>query len=259
VNWAASRRPRATLQHALNAGALLLEAKKLVRHGNWQFWLRNSCDVSERTAQLHMKLARELPRYLDRHNRNVADLSLREAMALLAAPQEALALLAPPDGTMVDGAVGASVEEEGHQEHEDVTPPEVQVVPPAPTVEVMEVMEVVQAAAPTPAVEVVQVAPTRPTVEVVETMPETPALEGDVVRAADETARHLIAGARDSQRDPAALLLARVLGAFESLAKAYTAQQVAADLATADVAYYHAAAKRLADYACDLDVAFWAL
>jgi hypothetical protein len=240
---------RATLQHALNAGALLLEAKKLVRHGNWQGWVRTSCDVSERTAQVHMKLARELPRLLDRQNRSVADMSLREALALLAAPGEAIALLAAPDGPMVDG-MGANVEEEGHQEHEDVTPPEVQAVQvtPPPTVEVVETVQA-------PALAPESWEPMTPTVQTPGPMLETPALEGEVMHAADETARDLIAGIAGSQRDPAALLLARVLGAFESLANAYTAKQVAADLATANVAYYSDAARRLADYATALDVA----
>lgn len=49
---------RQTLQHALNAGELLIEAKSLVDHGNWSDWLHDNCAVSQRTAQSYMRLAR---------------------------------------------------------------------------------------------------------------------------------------------------------------------------------------------------------
>ncbi len=78
---------RSTLDHALNAGALLTQAKGQIIHGQWGDWLRDHCTVSERTAQLYMKLAREWPTWLEAHKTaTIADLSMTQAVALLAAP-----------------------------------------------------------------------------------------------------------------------------------------------------------------------------
>jgi hypothetical protein len=49
------------LRHATEAGRLLLEAKSAVGHGGWLPWLKENCGLSERTAQVYMRLARELP------------------------------------------------------------------------------------------------------------------------------------------------------------------------------------------------------
>lgn len=78
---------RSTLDHALNAGALLTQAKGQIPHGQWGNWLRAHCTVSERTAQLYMKLARAWPAWLEAHKTaTIADLSMTQAVALLAAP-----------------------------------------------------------------------------------------------------------------------------------------------------------------------------
>jgi hypothetical protein len=42
---------------ALDAGRALLEAKSLLKHGRWLPWLKEHCELPERTAQLYMKLA----------------------------------------------------------------------------------------------------------------------------------------------------------------------------------------------------------
>ena len=74
---------RTALEHAREAGDLLLEAKRQLGHGAWLRWLRQHCTaVSERTAQKYMQLARELPRLTAKAPR-VADLSLREAIHLV--------------------------------------------------------------------------------------------------------------------------------------------------------------------------------
>jgi len=76
---------RAGLHHALEAGRLLLDAKAQVSHGGWLDWLQANCAVPERTAQLYMKLARDLPARLQgRESATVADLTIRDAVALLA-------------------------------------------------------------------------------------------------------------------------------------------------------------------------------
>lgn len=54
----ATRAGQAFVQHALEAGNRLIEAKALVAHGEWQNWLTaNVPDVSMRTAQRYMRAA----------------------------------------------------------------------------------------------------------------------------------------------------------------------------------------------------------
>ena len=50
---------RTGIEHALRVGELLLEAKEKVNHGHWSHWLHAHCDLSERTAQGYMRLARQ--------------------------------------------------------------------------------------------------------------------------------------------------------------------------------------------------------
>jgi hypothetical protein len=45
------------VRHALEAGRLLIEAKARAAHGTWAAWLRDSCELSERTAQRYMQLS----------------------------------------------------------------------------------------------------------------------------------------------------------------------------------------------------------
>ena len=69
------------LNHALNCGKLLLEAKKLVQHGEWLPWIRDNCQFSERTAQVYMRVTCNVP--LLEKTQRVTDLSFREAVKLL--------------------------------------------------------------------------------------------------------------------------------------------------------------------------------
>ena len=72
---------RKGLEHALKAGALLLEAKAGLPHGEWLPWLGENCsDIGERTAQNYMRLARELPKLGSEKAQRVADLSYRDAV-----------------------------------------------------------------------------------------------------------------------------------------------------------------------------------
>ena len=75
---------RQTLQHAINAGELLLAAKSLVDHGDWGDWLHDNCAVSQRTAQSYMRLA---------HNRAAIEANA-QATAYLPTIEEALQGLA---------------------------------------------------------------------------------------------------------------------------------------------------------------------
>jgi hypothetical protein len=77
-------------EHAMAAGDLLIEAKAaLNHHGAWLPWLQQNCEMSERTAQLYMRMARNREAIVAAaQNRNgVADLSLRGAMAMIAPPK----------------------------------------------------------------------------------------------------------------------------------------------------------------------------
>ena len=54
--------PRRRAERAIEAGRALLEAKGLVKHGQWLPWLQQHCGMSERTAQLYVQIAKlELP------------------------------------------------------------------------------------------------------------------------------------------------------------------------------------------------------
>lgn len=44
-------------ERSIEAGNALLEAKALLPHGQWLPWLREHCNIPERTAQLYMKIA----------------------------------------------------------------------------------------------------------------------------------------------------------------------------------------------------------
>lgn len=67
------------VEHALQCGALLLEAKEQVPHGQWLPWLQTNCSVSPRSARLYMQLARSRPE-LESKTATVANLTLRDAL-----------------------------------------------------------------------------------------------------------------------------------------------------------------------------------
>ena len=71
--------------HAMAAGDLLIEAKAKVPHGQWLPWLAENCIISERTAQLYTKLAKNratIEKAMANPQSAVADLTLNEAAAL---------------------------------------------------------------------------------------------------------------------------------------------------------------------------------
>ena len=78
---------RRGVKHAMAAGDLLIEARAVVPHGRWLKWLADNCsELSERTTQLYMKLAKNRAT-IEKEMANpqsVADLTLNEAAALCA-------------------------------------------------------------------------------------------------------------------------------------------------------------------------------
>ena len=74
---------RAGGEAILTIGRCLIEAKDMLRHGEWLPWLNEQVELSERTARKFMKLAREWS-----NPNTLADLGASKALALLALPPE---------------------------------------------------------------------------------------------------------------------------------------------------------------------------
>jgi len=68
------------LQHAIQAGSALLEAKKLCKHGRWLPWLRVNFEGCERTARYYMKVAQDPPAIPNRQRDADMSMSLRDAI-----------------------------------------------------------------------------------------------------------------------------------------------------------------------------------
>jgi len=75
------------LRHALEAGRLLLEAKKLCPHGTWAQWLKDNFRGSARTARAYTLAAKRFPR-LEAKRQRAANLSLRQVALLTTAPKQ---------------------------------------------------------------------------------------------------------------------------------------------------------------------------
>ena len=73
---------RAGGEAILTIGRCLIEAKEMLRHGEWLPWLNEQVELSERTAQKFMKLAREWS-----NPNTLADLGASKALMLLALPE----------------------------------------------------------------------------------------------------------------------------------------------------------------------------
>jgi hypothetical protein len=72
-----------SLRHAIACGEALIEAKALVAHGGWLPWLSEHCQLSERSCQLYMRVAKNRAEIENEIRNDVADLTLSEAAGLL--------------------------------------------------------------------------------------------------------------------------------------------------------------------------------
>jgi hypothetical protein len=90
---------RAGLQHAKNAGELLIKAKEQCRHGEWLPWLRANVEFSERTAQAYMRVAKRWEE-LEAKAQALADLTFEDGLKLLAAAVEEKAGVPSPAPTV---------------------------------------------------------------------------------------------------------------------------------------------------------------
>ena len=93
---------RQAIEHAFRAGNLLLQAKALVEHGFWGDWLHAHCDLSERTAQNYMRLARN-QLAIAANPQLPADLPIEDALYSIARPKPSF-LGTDDDHAIVPGA-----------------------------------------------------------------------------------------------------------------------------------------------------------
>lgn len=73
------------LQHARQAGLLLVQAKAQIPHGGWLPWVQANCDMTERSAQRYMMIANRWDELTAKTTR-VSHLTYREGLRLLAEP-----------------------------------------------------------------------------------------------------------------------------------------------------------------------------
>lgn len=72
-----------SIEHAVEAGKLLLQAKRGLNHGQWGEWLEENVSVTERQAQKYMRLAKNKPK-LDKSNPNwSSEMTIAEALQSL--------------------------------------------------------------------------------------------------------------------------------------------------------------------------------
>lgn len=80
---------RKTLAHSIAAGELLLEVrqKKLVPHGGWSGWLRDTCEVHPRQAQRYMQVAKHKELFVGPKATLKSLSTLSQALASLVEPR----------------------------------------------------------------------------------------------------------------------------------------------------------------------------
>lgn len=82
---AASTAAQSAIEHALECGRLLAQARADIRHGAWEAFVRERCGIAPRTARLYLQLDARRDRISNRQH--VAGLTLREAARLVAEPK----------------------------------------------------------------------------------------------------------------------------------------------------------------------------
>ena len=74
---------RSSIDHAIKAGDLLVQAKALVNHGDWLNWVSDNCSFSERTARAYMRVAKNKTAI-------TADMTMIGALNMLSTPKTPL-------------------------------------------------------------------------------------------------------------------------------------------------------------------------
>lgn len=86
----ACRAASSAIDHARRAGALLLEAKGRLQHGEWLPWLTAHCpELSARVAQGYMRIADQWTQLAAANTKRDSHLPIRDALKLLTPPREA--------------------------------------------------------------------------------------------------------------------------------------------------------------------------
>ena len=80
---------KTSLQHAMAAGDILIEAKAQLKHGQWLSWLQ-ACELPERRAQRYIRLAKNRPT-IEANPTPVSDLGIVGALAILTVPHDDVA------------------------------------------------------------------------------------------------------------------------------------------------------------------------
>lgn len=81
----AQRSAGAAVEHARQAGEMLLTAKAEAGHGKFQVWFQEAgFTFSDRTARGYMRVAKELPKLPEAKRQRVANLSFRDLLGALA-------------------------------------------------------------------------------------------------------------------------------------------------------------------------------
>jgi hypothetical protein len=83
---AAGSATQESLQHAIVAGALLIEAKPHIGRGQWLDWLEKY-EIPQTTASLYMRLAKSRKKIESLNSNTVASLTIRGALRLLKPPR----------------------------------------------------------------------------------------------------------------------------------------------------------------------------
>ena len=114
------------LEHALEAGRLLLEAKAGLAHGEWLPWLEGNCpEIGQRTSQNYMRLASEMPKLESAKAQRVADLSYRDAIRVVSQDIGSVAASEPKDQEIMIETMetGGSINEARRKvkQHRDLT------------------------------------------------------------------------------------------------------------------------------------------
>lgn len=79
----AERAARIAVARALEAGAMLNQAKAIVKHGAWKLWVEENCVLALRTAQAYMRFAEGYKALAPEEAQRVALLPLREAIGAI--------------------------------------------------------------------------------------------------------------------------------------------------------------------------------
>lgn len=99
---AASTAARSAIEHALECGRLLAQARQAIPHGGWEAYVRERCDIAPRTARLYLRLDANRERLGNRQH--VAGLTVREAARVLAEPRAEAEVKAAGGGGVVSAA-----------------------------------------------------------------------------------------------------------------------------------------------------------